>query len=161
MNGKMKSFLKHSWKAIGGILLFFGIVISKGSDLATILAYLHIEPHGKAAATTQAQTAPTPQPQPVHVQPAHPTGKTAAQSSSGAQSPNLNGVQGNVDIHYGTSPKASASQPATTLPLKPKVNPNGGVVQSSSGAQSPNISNVGGDLKLNYDSQPAPAADHK
>jgi len=74
------------------------------------------------------------------------SGSAAAQSSSGSQSPNLNGGQRNV-ILYGSSLVNGVPSPA--LPSRAVTR------QSSSGSQSPNISGISGNVEIQYGS-PSP-----
>jgi hypothetical protein len=80
------------------------------------------------------------------------TARSPVQTSSGAQSPNVNGVQQDVQIQYGT---AGAGTPdGSSVNKQPGTSARSGsassTIQSSRGAQSPNIANVRGSVDIRY-----------
>lgn len=82
-----------------------------------------------------------------HKQPA-----VTIQSSSGAQSPNVSGVQHDVQIRYAsTAVGMPEGSPQHTSPVAPTFSARAGsTIQISHGAQSPNIDSVGGNVDIRY-----------
>jgi hypothetical protein len=159
MNNNKKTFIQHFWKVIVAVCLTAGGVIGAASNLTAVLTFLHISVPTKVKPTPIANVTPLPPNPTPQVRPVAKIRKSATQMSNGSQSPNLNGIQGSVDLRYGSAGnEAHASQPSTWAMAKTKVKTDSSVIQVSSGAQSPNISNVGGDVKLDYDSKTTPAA---
>jgi len=81
-----------------------------------------------------------------------PARRSTIQSSSGAQSPNVNGVLHTVHIQYGSTavemPEGSTKNSSPVVPALSE--PAGSTIQISHGAQSPNVSGVGGDVDIRY-----------
>jgi len=80
------------------------------------------------------------------------TPRSTVQSSYGAQSPNVSGVQHGVQIQYAsTAVPMPEGSPEHTSPVAPASSaPTGSTVQISHGAQSPNVSGVRGNVDIRY-----------
>ena len=102
-------------------------------------------PAGTSVVTTKSGVAPTMPP-------------TVFQTSHGAQSPNVSGVQHDVHIQYYSSAPAAPEGESVMAP----VFPTRGVatIQISQGTQSPNVSTVSGNVDIRYDS-PVPGRSDK
>jgi hypothetical protein len=86
-----------------------------------------------------------------------PTRRSTVQSSSGAQSPNVSGVQHDVKIQYEQSAVvATEGSPQNASPSSPTSSARpGSTIQNSRGAQSPNVSGIGGSVDIRYGSTPS------
>jgi hypothetical protein len=83
-----------------------------------------------------------------------PTLPASTQSSFGAQSPNVNGVQHSVRIRYimpgmGVSEGSTEQAPAASPVLSGRTH---STIQTSHGPQSPNVSDVRGSVDIRYGS---------
>lgn len=76
------------------------------------------------------------------------TNKGAQQTSSGAGSPNIQGIQGNVKINSNVPQQTESAQ---TPPLVTPPQPSSSAVQTSSGPGSPNVQGVKGDVVITVD----------
>jgi hypothetical protein len=86
-----------------------------------------------------------------------PTSRSVVQSSTGAQSPNVRGVQRDVKIQYDSNVEAMPEGLAKrTLPAPASpISPTRSTIQTSHGAQSPNVNDVRGNVEIRYGSPPA------
>jgi hypothetical protein len=162
-NSETKGLTKLRKKVVtGGVMCFSIIALLSNStgvlnNVVGISSFFHAKPT-TVAANLPAQVSASPaKPQANNLnRPAVPS-IPVAQTSSGNNSPNLNGVQGSLRFQAGaqgtpTSPASPGKRSARAI--KPA---NAAVTQISTGDGSPNISNVGGDVDLRY---PAPAKDN-
>lgn len=83
-----------------------------------------------------------------------PTHPTSTQSSFGAQSPNVSGVQHSVRIQYIAPAVGLSEGSAEQAPLAPPASSGRmhSTIQTSHGPQSPNVSDVRGSIDIRYGS---------
>jgi hypothetical protein len=131
-----------------GILLFLGSFLHHQQDGAKNAASLTVP----VALLAGPSITPMPRPKP----------RSVVQSSSGSQSPNISGVQHDVQIQYGGADVGapdglSANKQAAT---SPRAGSASSTIQTSRGAQSPNIANVRGSVDIRYGAA-APGSEKK
>jgi hypothetical protein len=138
MNASIRSFVRRLYDSTLAKIIF---LISAIVTLASLVPMLNDPPVGiSGAAPTIDRSSAGPLPA---------TRRAAVQTSSGVQSPNVNGVQHDVRIQYrSTAVRMPDHSSEKTVRVRPDRTPS--VIQTSYGAQSPNVNGVGGNVDIRF-----------